>query len=172
MLTVLLLTVFVDLIMAVGVGIVLACLLLTVRVTKQVQSSVDDFELTLTDQTESLRLTDDRCFQVRVVNIDGPFFFGSTSRLVGQFGDMLGTRTVIFNCDKVPFIDLSAFFALSEIIVKLKEQGITPLIVANSEIKEKLLRLDIGSILDKNQIHHSFDCAVAQARADVYSKRQ
>lgn len=170
MLTVLLLTVFVDLIMAVGVGIVLACLLLTVRVTKQVQSTVDDYQLEIPEQAECARLNGERCFQIRVVKIDGPFFFGSTSRLVGQIGNMLGTRIVIFNCAKVPFIDLSAFFALSEIIVKLKEQGIMPLVVVSKEIKAKLLLLELGLILPEDQIHYAFEHAVEHAQMHVCSK--
>lgn len=169
MLTVLLLTVFVDLIMAVGVGIVLACLLLTVRVTRQVQSSVRDYEIEAVDAADRGHMKSAMPFQVRVVDIDGPFFFGSTSRLVGQAGEMLGTKIIIFNCSKVPFIDLSAFFALSEIIIKLKEQGIKPLIVSNEEIRAKLLRLEIEAILDEEYLHCSFEAALDQARESVCS---
>lgn len=171
MLTVLFLTVFVDLIVAVGVGVLLASVLLTVRLTKQVNSSVDDLEVVLNDTDGCERISGDPSFLVRVVNIDGPFFFGSTSRLVGQIGAMLGTKVVIFNCLKVPFIDLSAFFALSEIILKLKENGILPFIVVTDEIKAKLIRLEISSILREDHIYTSFNQAVEHARAHVLEKR-
>ncbi len=167
MFTVLFLTVFVDLIMAVGVGVVLASVLLTVRVTKQVHSSVNDLQVPVKGVAGCEQLDDDESFYVRVVDIDGPFFFGSTSRLVGQVGAMLGTKIVIFNCLKVPFIDLSAFFALSEIILKLKENDIIPFIVVNDEIKAKLIRLDISSILHEKHIYLSFDQAVEHARNHV-----
>ena len=172
MFAVLFLTVFVDLIVAVGVGVLLASILLTVRLTKQVHSSVDDLEVSFTKVDGCEPLNGDGSFLVRVVNIDGPFFFGSTSRLVGQVGAMLGTKVVIFNCLKVPFIDLSAFFALCEIILKLKENNILPFIVVNDEIKAKLIRLEISSILREKHIYTSFSQAVEHAKDHVYEDRQ
>ena len=172
MFTVLFLTVFVDLIMAVGVGVVLAAVLLTVRMTSQVHSSVNDLEVSVRDIEGCEVLNHDKSFHVRVVNIDGPFFFGSTSRLVGQVGAMLETKIVIFNCLKVPFIDLSAFFALSEIILKLKENGIIPFIVVSDEIRKKLLRLEISAILSEKHIYLSFDKAVEHSRDHVCENRQ
>ncbi|NOQ41007.1 MAG: STAS domain-containing protein [Desulfuromusa sp.] len=171
MFTVLFLTVFVDLIMAVGVGVVLASVLLTVRMTSQVHSSVNDLEVSVRDIEGCEVLNHNKSFHVRVVNIDGPFFFGSTSRLVGQVGAMLETKIVIFNCLKVPFIDLSAFFALSEIILKLKENGIIPFIVVSDEIRKKLLRLEISSILSEKHIYLSFDKAVEHSRDHVCENR-
>ncbi len=168
MFTVLFLTVFVDLIVAVGVGVLLASVLLTVRLTKQVNSSVDDLKISINENDGYELLNDDKSFLVRVVNIDGPFFFGSTSRLVGQVGEMLGTKVVIFNCLKVPFIDLSAFFALSEIILKLKEKDILPFIVVSEEIKAKLIRLEISTTLREKHIYISFNQAVEHAKAHVY----
>lgn len=170
MFTVLFLTVFVDLIVAVGVGVVLASVLLTIRLTSQVQSSVDDLEVSVGDIEGCREINFGRSFHIRVVNIDGPFFFGSTSRLVGQVGAMLGTKIVIFNCLKVPFIDLSAFFALCEIILKLKENDIVPLIVVSEEIRAKLLRLEITTILQEQHLYLSFEKAVEHAREHVCEK--
>ena len=171
MFAVLFLTVFVDLIVAVGVGVLLASVLLTVRLTKQVNSSVENLEVSIKEVDCCERLNGDKSFLVRVVNIDGPFFFGSTSRLVGQVGAMLGTKIVVFNCLKVPFIDLSAFFALSEIILKLKENDIIPFIVVSDEIKTKLIRLEISSILRVKHIYTSFDQAVEHAKGHVCENR-
>lgn len=167
MLTVLILTVFVDLIMAVGVGVVLACLLLTIRVTSQVRSSVDEVEVSVEKVAGCEKLGSDQKFSIRVLNIDGPFFFGSASQLVGQVGSMLGTRVIIINCLKIPFIDLSAFFALGEILLKLKSKGILPFIVASEEIQQKLLRLGLTSILREAHIYNDFDRAVEHARDHV-----
>ncbi len=171
MFTVLFLTVFVDLIVAVGTGVLLASVLLTVRLTKQPNSSIDDLEVSVRNIDSCKQLNAGKSFLIRVVNIDGPFFFGSTSQLVGQVGAMLGTKIVIFNCQKVPFMDLSAFFALSEIILKLKENKIIPLIVVNDKIKAKLIRLGISTILREKHIYISFDQAVEHAKAHVCENR-
>jgi len=171
MFTVLFLTVFVDLIMAVGVGIVLASLLLTIRVTNQVTSSISDMEVSVDNIEGCENVQSGNKFNIRVISIDGPFFFGSTTRLVGQVGEMLGTQILIINCLKVPFIDLSAFFALGEILLKLKSKGILPFIVASDDIKAKLIRLGISSILREQHIYTEFDQAVEHARAHVCGNR-
>ena len=171
MFTVLILTVFVDLIMAVGVGVVLSSVLLTVRMTKMVKSSVSDYHVDISLLEDCTHVKGRDGFLVRVVDIEGPFFFGSTSQLVGQVGAMLGTRAVIFNCLAVPFMDLSAFFALGEIVLKLKGHGIVPLIVVNDEIRAKMLRLGIEKILHEKHIFLSFDAAVAHAREHICDNR-
>ncbi|WP_321368365.1 SulP family inorganic anion transporter [uncultured Desulfuromusa sp.] len=171
MFTVLFLTVFVDLIVAVGVGVVLASVLLTVRMTGQVNSSVNDIEIPVRDIENCTNISGEKSFNIRVVDIDGPFFFGSTSQLVGQVGAMLGTKIVIFNCLKVPFIDLSGFFALGEIILKLKANDIIPFVVVSDEIRKKLIRLEILSILSEKHIYLSFDMAVDHARDHVCEDR-
>lgn len=171
MLIVLILTVFFDLIMAVGVGVVLASILLTVRVTSQVRSTINNLEVPVRDIKGCQQLNFEKSFHVRTVDIDGPFFFGSTSQIVGQVGEMLGTKVVIFNCTKVPFMDLSAFFALGEIILKLKEKEILPFIVVNDTIRAKLIRLEIGSILREQHLFLSFDEAIEHARDHVCNAR-
>lgn len=171
MFTVLILTVFVDLIMAVSVGIVLASLLLTIRVTKQAHSSISDMEVSTENLVNCENIQIGNKFNIRIVNIDGPFFFGSTTRLVGSVGEMLGTKLLIINCLNVPFIDLSAFFALGEILLKLKSKGILPFIIANDEIKAKMIRLGISSILREDHIYTQFDQAVGHAREHVCSNR-
>lgn len=171
MFTVLVLTVFVDLIMAVAVGVVLASVLLTVRMTKMVKSSVSDYRVDTGLLKDCSQVKGKDGFLVRVVAIEGPFFFGSTSQLVGQVGAMLGTKAVIFNALAVPLMDLSAFFSLSEIVLKLKGHGIVPLIVVDGGIREKMLKLGIEKILHEKHIFLSFDAAVDHAREHICDNR-
>ena len=110
-------------------------------------------------------------FTIRVVDVDGPFFFGSTSQLVGQVGQLLGTKAVIINFQKVPFIDLSAYFALCEIILKLKGKGTLPFLVANAEVKEKLTSLGITHVLREPHIYTDFTKAVEHAKEHVFTNR-
>ena len=171
MITVLLLTVFVDLIMAVGVGVVLAAVLLTVRLVNQVSSTVEEREIVIDDGEDCTRLNGEKSFLVRVVDIDGPFFFGSTSRVVGKVGALLGTKIVIINARKVPFIDLSAFFALNEMLLKLKDNGILPFLVVSDELKSKLLRLEMNSTLPEKHIYTDYEMAIEHARQHVCEGR-
>ncbi len=171
MITVLLLTVFVDLIMAVGIGVILASVLLTIRVTNQVRSTVNDITVPSRSLADGENAVEEGGFTIRVVDVDGPFFFGSTSQLVGQVGQLLGTKAVIINFQKVPFIDLSAYFALCEIILKLKGKGTLPFLVANAEVKEKLTSLGITHVLREPHIYTDFAKAVEHAKEHVFTNR-
>lgn len=64
-------------------------------------------------------------------------------------------------------MDLSAVYALSETIEKLKSQGTTVYLVANSERKEKLINLGIGQIMDTNKIVESQIRALRIIKSDI-----
>ncbi|MBD3840648.1 MAG: SulP family inorganic anion transporter [Campylobacterales bacterium] len=137
------LTVFVDLIVAVAVGVVLSAFLIIHRLIQE--SAVD---VSASDIEDS---KDDRIFHdgmVRVVNIKGPFFFGSTSFILDKVDQIYDVKYVILDCSLVSFMDLSAVYALSETIENIKSSGSEVILVCSEQRKEKLLKLGVGDILD------------------------
>ncbi|TYT76044.1 STAS domain-containing protein [Desulfobotulus mexicanus] len=78
---------------------------------------------------------------IRILEIDGPFFFGSTSKLVDEVDEVLGTKVVIFDCRRIPFIDLSATFALEETILRLKGSKIQSFVVLTEALRDELVHL-------------------------------
>lgn len=155
MLAVLVLTVFVDLIIAVMVGVVLACIMLTMRMIRQ-------FSLEVTEVGDDKQDGGHARNGVRVVTIDGPFFFGTTSQIVGKAEFLLNTKAVIFDCHKVPFVDISASFALEETIAGLKGQGIETFVVAcQNKGKNKY---SLKGILPDSRIFTNLDDAVLSAK--------
>jgi SulP family sulfate permease len=92
---------------------------------------------------------------VRIVNIKGPFFFGSTSYILEKVDKMFNVENVVLDCSLVSFMDLSAIYALSESIEKLKSSGIEVYIVADEKRKEKLIKLGIGEVIDIEKIVES-----------------
>lgn len=150
MMIVFILTVFVDLIIAVGLGIVLSAFLIIHRLIKE-----SDVNIVGEEVQEN---KDDRIFkdgQVRIVNIKGPFFFGSTSFILDKVDKIYEVENVILDCSLVSFMDLSAIYALSETIEKLKARSIEVYIVSDSKRKEKLLNLGIGQSIDSDKIVES-----------------
>ncbi|MCW7754003.1 SulP family inorganic anion transporter [Desulfobotulus sp. H1] len=127
------LTVFVDLIIAVGVGVLFSMALITKRVSSQARVSLWPEDESATSRMQG---------EVRVLEIQGAFFFGSTSRLTDNVDQVLGTRVIIFNCSRIPFIDLSAVFALEETIERLKASRITSLVVMPPKIRAQLIALN------------------------------
>lgn len=127
-----LLTVFYNLIVAVGAGITLAALLYAKKVAdsaKVIHKPVFDKDIQKLEKT----LEKDYRHKVRVVHISGQFFFGSATQLISQFDEMLGTKYLILNYDSDALLDISAIFALEDIIARLKAQHIKIILVIKNE---------------------------------------
>jgi SulP family sulfate permease len=147
MLVVLGLTLFVDLIIAVGSGVVLASFLIINRLIQESHVNISPFEDI--DKKYADRITKDG---VRIVNINGPFFFGSTSQIIEDVEKVYDVKNVIIDCSHTSFMDLSAVYALSDSILKIHDLGGTVYLVSGEERKEKLLNLGIEKFLPQDNI--------------------
>ena len=147
------LTVFYNLIVAVGAGIVLAALLYakkTADSAKLVQKTVYDKEIIELEKS----LEHDYHHKIRVVHIDGQFFFGSATQLIAQFDELLGTKYLILNYDVNDLLDISAIFAFEDIVLRLKDQHIKILLVIHD--KKLYEQLEKHSIIKEIGEHHIF----------------
>ena len=146
------LTVFYNLIVAVGAGITCAALLYAKRTAdsaKLVHKTVYDKDIA---KLEKL-LDKDYKHKIRVVHIDGQFFFGSATQLVSQFEDIWGTKYLILDYSSDAELDISAIFALEDIIIRLKAQGIKTLLVLKSDtIFKQLAKHQIISQLGEKHV--------------------
>ncbi|MBQ8168935.1 SulP family inorganic anion transporter [bacterium] len=148
-----LLTVFYNLIVAVGAGITLAALLYAKKVAdnaKLVQRVVYDKDIIKIEKC----LEEDFKHKIRVVHISGQFFFGSATQLISQFDEFLGTRYLILNYDACDLLDISAIFAFEDIVLRLKDQHIRILLVLNN--KELYKQLEKHNIIHEIGEHHIF----------------
>ena len=143
-----LLTVFYNLIVAVGAGITLAALLYAKKVAdnaKLVHKEVYDKDIEKLEKA----LEEDSHHKIRAVHISGQFFFGSATQLISQFDELLGTKCLILNYDSDDLLDISAIFAFEDIIMRLKSQHIKLLLVIKNEalynqLKEHKITDEIG----------------------------
>lgn len=152
--TVFILTVFYNLIAAVGAGIVLAALLYAKKLadkTTIIQKDIYDKDI------RDMEILVEKSFKhkIRVVHINGQFFFGSATQLVSHFDEMLGTKYLVLVYDSDASLDISAIFALEDIIVRLKDQHIKILLVINNEeIREQLTKHCITEQIGENHIFY------------------
>jgi SulP family sulfate permease len=162
MLTVFAITVLLDLIVAVAVGVTLASLMLTFRIARQ--SEIDVLEVPRGDWQKELEreLQEQTDYRIRTVSVHGPFFFGTTARMQDKVNRLIGTRVVIINCLDVPFMDLSALFALGEMIQRLKQQEIKTILVVRQGIglRRQLMDLGYGDLLGADGIQVDYTVAV------------
>jgi SulP family sulfate permease len=153
MISVFLVTVFVDLITAVGVGIVMASLLIVYRITKETQIVLDN-----ESNAEGSYALQDK--QTRIIKITGAFFFGSSTVFESRINSILNTKTIIIDVVDVPFIDLTAIFSLENLIIKLQKDDIKVMIVSKEKHKNKLMKLNKTHIFDGVSFYNSIDDAV------------
>ena len=142
------LTVFYNLIVAVGAGITLAALLYAKRTAdkaKLINKIVYDKDIMKLEKV----LEKDYRHKIRVAHINGSFFFGSATQIISQFDEFLGTRYLILVYDSNDLLDISAIFALEDIILRLKAQHIKIYMVVNNDIKQQLDKHNITNQIDE-----------------------
>ncbi len=112
------LTVFVDLVVAVNVGVVLAALLFMRRMAETVRVEQQPFN---DEAHEEVVLP----HNVLVYRIDGPFFFGAAEKLERTLERLqLGVETIVLRLGRVPFMDATGLNTLSEIVGRLRKRHV------------------------------------------------
>jgi SulP family sulfate permease len=160
MLTVFGITVFVDLIAAVAIGVTLAAVMTTWRISRKTRISIFGAE-TATELADVERdIQEISRFRIRVVTIKGPFFFGTTSQMADKIERLLGTRIVVINCMPVSFIDVSAVFALTEMIERLHNADIKVIVALHEGIRESMEKLGVVKLVGENHISLSHGSAL------------
>ena len=164
------LTVFYNLIFAVGAGITLAALLYAKRVADQTNLGIKTIPSEeILDLEENL--LKDYKYLIRVVHIDGQFFFGSATQIVSQFDEILGTKYIILNYESSSLLDISAIFALEDIIVRLQSQHIKiMLVIKNEEVLNQLKDLNIISQIGNHHVFYEEIEAVKHAKNYITRK--
>ncbi|NER14334.1 STAS domain-containing protein [Leptobacterium flavescens] len=134
MITVLLLTVFLDLIIAVGIGLVLSALMFMKKmgdVTTD-ESRVESLQESNGEEPWIDELNFPKKFkeEVFIKHLNGPLFFGYTNDFQQTMSKIPKTANhIIIRMDKVPYIDQSGLFTLEDVLIDLLDKGVTPLIV-------------------------------------------
>lgn len=171
MLVVLLLTVLVDLITAVAVGIVLASLLFVKRMSelqlaniKAITGANEDHDLT---EAEYAALEDGRG-RVILYHLSGPFSFGAAKGMARRLGASDEYEALVLDLRDVPFLDSSASLGLEDAIKQAQGRNKHVFLVGvRPEVATTLKRLGVLALLPKTHHHVSRLDALKQAAALV-----
>ena len=124
MTVVLLLSVFWNLVYAVGIGLLLACLFFMKKMGDLAKnnskvglvSNEKEFEINISEKSKG---------NVFIKHLNGPLFFGFTSEFVSIANKIPKTASlIIIDMEKVPYIDQSGLFALEDVILDLDKKDI------------------------------------------------
>ena len=129
MMVVFLMTVFVDLLTAVGIGMVIACVLFMKRAGDLVENSYSAKALDTFDKESPWEDEKDIPEEIRnriyIERLDGPIFFGSITGFQRVMHDIpTNLKIVIIRMRRVPFMDQSGVYAMETAIKDLQAQGI------------------------------------------------
>ena len=152
-----LLTVFVDMVFAVGVGVVLAALLFMRRMASLTQTRA------VTRETPGARVTLPP--GVVLFHISGPLFFGAADKAVGAL-DVADpdVRCVILDLSEVPMMDASGAVALEAAVTHLRKRGVFTVIAGvNGQPRKVLERVGLRGAAHELRITRSLEHALRLA---------
>jgi SulP family sulfate permease len=155
----LVITVSVDLIVAVVIGMVVAgglALRSLARATGVHRQQIDG-------EPEPF---DDR---IAIIRLDGPLFFAAADRVLDAVTALEGVSVVILRMSQLELVDATGAHILSEIVHRLEGRGVTVLIKGVREGHTELFRT-VGVLSALRNHRHLFDdlpTAVAHARSHV-----
>lgn len=124
-----LLTVFVDLLTAVGIGMVIACVLFMKRASDLVEGGYSSAELTNFDKespwSDEGGIPEDVRHRIYIQRLNGPIFFGTITKFQSVMDDVPDeAKIVIIRMRLVSFMDQSGLYAMETAIKDLQDRGV------------------------------------------------
>ena len=150
MVVVLMLSVFWNLVYAVGIGLLLACLFF---MKKMGDIAKDNSKVDLLSNEKDLNETSKT--NVYVKHINGPLFFGFTSEFVSMANKIPKSASIIIvDMEKVPYMDQSGVFALEDVLLDLNKNKIKILIAGIQPQPMHLMKTIgiLGELIPKERI--------------------
>ena len=168
MMVVLVLSVFWNLVYAVGIGLVLAALIFMKKMAditaqeseiKKLKDHTEDKKLWMDESALSERFKE----EVYLKHLNGPLFFGFTNDFQDLMTQIPATAShVVIRMRRVPYIDQSGLFTMEDVLIDLENKDITPLFVGLQEQPKFLLERFgvIPDLVPENNVFKDFyDCA-------------
>ncbi len=160
--TVLFLTVWEDLLVAVGVGLAIAFFLFVRDMSEMWKPEVKGLE---ESQKPTKELVPEHLKkQIAVLEPEGPMFFGIADTLYRQVDKLVHFKILIVSMRYVPVIDLSGAFALEDMVELARKRG-TKVIVKgmNPAVRRTLSELSVLKHIGEENVTEDFDSALKKA---------
>ncbi len=168
MLVVLGMTVFVDLLQAVAVGMILASIWFMKKMSDIAEynsqvASIATFarEEKWVDETNIVSHIQE---QIYIKHFDSPIFFGFTAKFHAMTRALPEVKIVILRMSKVPYIDQSGIYAIEDAVLALQDKNVKVLLVGLQEQPEAMLNnihLIPNLIPSENLFNNFSDCIIA-----------
>ena len=167
-------TVFVDLLTAVGIGMVVACVLFMKRMGDLVEGHYTSEEMTSFDREapwhDEAGLPEAIKHKIYIERLDGPLFFGSITKFQQVMSEIPdGVLYVIIRMRRVDFMDQSGLYAMRTAITDLQRRGITVLMtIIQPQPLYMLTKMEvIPGIVPEEHTFPTFETCTEFLRANV-----
>lgn len=162
------LTVIFDLVVAIEVGMVLACLLFIKRMSEETKVNgwtyVDEDTPDVDEHLQKLPL------QIRVYEISGPLFFGAAS-VIEEIVVKDFTTCLVLRMRSVPALDSTALNALKDLVQVCKSKGITIVFShVNDQPMKVMEKAGFIELVGKVNLQPSISAALDRAEEVIHSK--
>lgn len=151
------LTIFVDLVMAVNIGVILAAGHFLMRMSASVEVNPHPVSQEHANKQQNEN--------VLTYTIEGPIFFGAVKQFEYAFSAAhFNPKTLIIRLGWVPLVDFTGLQALEDSIKDLQKKGIRVILCgSNKAIEDKLQKAGIFDILGEENIFAELDEAMTAA---------
>lgn len=171
---VLLLTVFVDLIVAVGIGVFIANIL-TINQLSEMQSSevklISDIDDDVKLSDEHKQLLDKGKGRVLLFCLSGPMIFGLSKAIAREHNAMKEADALVMDLTEVPSLGVTASLAIENVIRDAHDKGLEVYVVGASEkIQRRLQKLGLFDLIHPEHVMSDRTTALKQAVDRVYAK--
>lgn len=160
------LTVIFDLVVAIEVGMVLACLLFIKRMSEETKVNgwtyVDEDTPDVDEHLQKLPL------QIRVYEISGPLFFGAAS-VIEEIVVKDFTTCLVLRMRSVPALDSTALNALKDLVQVCKSKGITIVFShVNDQPMKVMEKAGFIELIGEENFQHSISAALDRAEEIIH----
>lgn len=158
------LTVFVDLVVAVNVGVIIAALLFMRRMADAVNVEQQVEGLPTPGGTDAAAHSTQN--GVVIYSIEGPFFFGAAEKLERALVHIQRpATTLVLRMGNVPFVDATGIFALEEMITDFRRHGAAVLLVeVRPNVRYKLERGGVIEHVGEDNVIDTLEEALSRAK--------
>jgi SulP family sulfate permease len=167
MITVLVITVFVDLMWAVAVGMVMASMILLKRLSDIDPATYSPLVDIVAHRPwiPNLEVPKEVLAGIYIVEIHGSLFFGNAGPLQRKLGGMKNATAIVLHMGAVRYLDQSGVYALADLISKMHDVGIEVYIAQlHEEPRDILASLSVApGIVAEDHIFIDAEEAVAAA---------
>jgi SulP family sulfate permease len=164
------LTVFVDLVVAVNVGVILAALFFMRRMADSVSVEQHVDMLPDSQQPGTPAVPPNTGISnngILVYSIDGPLFFGAAEKLERTLAHIQRpATTLILRMGNMPFLDATGIFAIEEIVTDFKRHGAEVLLAeVRPNVRYKLERGGVIAHVGQENVLDTLEQALLLAKA-------